>query len=175
MKFDPTVRRELGWVTLGTLLLTAVEIGVFFALGYYTADVLYGAILSAAGGIADIFLLAVAVTRALSYPPEEEAAAKGILKLSRIARMTLLLAVLAVGVILFNPVSTLVTIAFPRAVIVVQTVAEKRKAAAVAPAPVADEPDGTEPDETGAPEEGDAAATPEPETKGSEEDGTNDD
>ena len=169
MKFDPSVKREIGYVTLGTLLLTAVEIGVFFALGYYTPKVLYGAILSAAGGILDFFLLALTVTRALSYPPEEEAAAKGILKLSRIARMAFLLAVLAVGVILFSPWSTLITIIFPRVVIAVRNVAVRREAASSFPA-VADEPTETETDETDAPEEGDAED--EPETKGSEKDGT---
>ena len=83
MKFDPSVKREIGYVTLGTLLLTAVEIGVFFALGYYTPKALYGAILSAAGGILDFFLLALTVTRALSYPPEEEAAAKELERLEK--------------------------------------------------------------------------------------------
>ena len=169
MKFDPSVKREIGYVTLGTLLLTAVEIGVFFALGYYTPKVLYGAILSAAGGILDFFLLALTVTRALSYPPEEEAAAKGILKLSRIARMAFLLAVLAVGVILFSPWSTLITIIFPRVVIAVRNVAIKREEASSFPT-AADEPTETETDETDAPEEGDAED--EPETKGSEKDGT---
>ena len=169
MKFDPSVKREIGYVTLGTLLLTAVEIGVFFALGYYTPKVLYGASLSAAGGILDFFLLALTVTRALSYPPEEEAAAKGILKLSRIARMAFLLAVLAVGVILFSPWSTLITIIFPRVVIAVRNVAVKREAASSFPT-AADEPTETETDETDAPEEG--GAENEPETKGSEKDGT---
>ena len=169
MKFDPSVKREIGYVTLGTLLLTAVEIGVFFALGYYTPKALYGAILSAAGGIIDFFLLALTVTRALSYPPEEEAAAKGILKLSRIARMAFLLAVLAVGVILFSPWSTLITIIFPRVVIAVRNVAIKREEASSFPT-AADEPTETETDETDAPEEGDAED--EPETKGSEKDGT---
>ncbi len=169
MKFDPSVKREIGYVTLGTLLLTAVEIGVFFALGYYTPKALYGAILSAAGGILDFFLLALTVTRALSYPPEEEAAAKGILKLSRIARMAFLLAVLAVGVILFSPWSTLITIIFPRVVIAVRNVAVRREAASSFPT-AADEP--TETDETDAPDEGGAEDISEPETKGSEKDGT---
>ena len=160
MKFDPSVKREIGYVTLGTLLLTAAEIGVFFALGKYTADVLYGAILSACAGILNFFLLAVTVTRVLSYPPEEEAAAKGLLKLSRTARMFFLLAALAVGAILFNWVSTLITIFFPRIIIGVRAVAVKREAPALPTETEgtdepADEPDGEE-----------------TETKGSEEDGT---
>ena len=172
MKLNPSDRRELGWVALGTLALTAVEIGVFFALGYYTPKALYGAILSAAGGIIEIFLLAVAVTRAHSYPPEAQAAAKGFLKLSYFARMMFLLAVLAVGVILFNPVSTLITIIFPRTVIIVQTAVGKQKAASASFSSVADEPTETETDETDAPDEGGAEDISEPETKGSEKDGT---
>ena len=154
MKFDPSVKREIGYVTLGTLLLTAIEIGAFFALGHYTAKVLYGAILSAGAGIFNFFLLAVTVTRALSYSPEEEAAAKGLLKLSRISRMLFLLAILAVGVIFFSPWSTLITIFFPRVIVGVRSVAVRREAAANAPLDTADEPDG------------------ETETKGSEDDGT---
>ena len=138
MKLNPSDKRELGWVALGTLALTAVEIGVFFALGYYTPKALYGAILSAAGGIVEMFLLAV----------------------------------LAVGVILFNPVSTLITIIFPRTVIIVQTAVGKQKAASASFSSVADEPNETETDETDAPDEGGAEGISEPETKGSEKDGT---
>ena len=158
MKFDPSVKREIGYVTLGTLLLTAVEIGVFFALGYYTSKVLYGAILSAAAGILNFFLLAVTVTRALSYPPEEEAAAKGLLKLSRISRMLFLLALLAVGVIFFSPWSTLITIFLPRVIIAVRSVAVRRESAGAIPTEeTADEPSDNEDDE---------------QTKGSDENGT---
>ena len=158
MKFDPSVKREIGYVTLGTLLLTAVEIGVFFALGFYTAKVLYGAILSAAGGILNFFMLAVTVTRALSYSPEQEAAAKGLLKLSRTSRMLFLLALLAVGVIFFSPWSTLITIFLPRVIIAVRSVAVRRESAGIIPqGETADEPSGDEGD---------------PETKGSDENGT---
>ena len=160
MKFDPSVKREIGYVTLGTLLLTAAEIGVFLAIGKYAADVLYGAILSACAGILNFFLLAVTVTRALSYPPEEEAAAKGLLKLSRIARMFFLLAALAVGAILFNWVSTLITIFFPRIIIGVRAVAVKREAPALPT-----ETEGT--DEPADEPDGEGSVT-----KGSEEDGT---
>ncbi len=159
MKFDPSVKREIGYVTLGTLLLTAAEIGVFLAIGKYTADVLYGAILSACAGILNFFLLAVTVTRVLSYPPEEEAAAKGLLKLSRTARMFFLLAALAVGAILFNWVSTLITIFFPRIIIGVRAVAVKREAPAL-------------PTETEGTDELAETTGEETETKGSEEDGT---
>ena len=159
MKFDPSVKREIGYVTLGTLLLTAAEIGVFLSIGKYTADVLYGAILSAGAGILNFFLLAVTVTRVLSYPPEEEAAAKGLLKLSRTARMFFLLAALAVGAILFNWVSTLITIFFPRIIIGVRAVAVKREAPAL-------------PTETEGTDELAETTGGETETKGSEEDGT---
>ena len=170
MKFDPSVRREIGYVTLGTALLTAAEIGVFYLCGYYAPKVLFGAILSAVGGILNFFLLAVTVTRVLTYSPEEEAAAKGLLKLSRISRMLFLLAILAVGVIFFSPWSTLITVFFPRVIIGVRGVAVRREAAANAPSPT-DGADGDEPDESenGDPDEGDAD---EPEPKGSDEDGT---
>ena len=166
MKFDPSVKREIGYVTLGTLLLTAVEIGVFFLCGYYTSKVLFGAILSAVGGILNFVLLAVTVTRVLTYSPEEEAAAKGLLKLSRISRMLFLLAILAVGVIFFSPWSTLITVFFPRVIIGVRSVAVRREAAANAPIPTED-PEETETDD-GAPEEDGTETEP----KGSDEDGT---
>ena len=159
MKFDRSVKREIGYVALGTLLLTAAEIGVFFAVGSYTAKVLYGAILSASAGILNFFLLAVTVTRVLTYSPEEEAAAKGLMKLSRIARMLFLLAALAVGVLLFSKWSTLITIFFPRIIIGLRSVAVRRESAQSIPA------DETQPDE---PAEDDGND----ETKGSEENGT---
>ena len=159
MKFDRETKRELGYVTLGTLLLAAVEIGVFFAVGKYTADVLYGAILSAAAGILSAFLLAVTVTRAMSYPPEEEAAAKNLLKLSLISRRLFLLAVLAAGVLLFNWISTLVTSVFPYVIFHIRKPVVMREAAA----------SGIGAEET---EELAEADGEESETKGSEEDGT---
>ena len=165
MKFDRSVKREIAYVSIGTLLFTAAEIGVFFALGAYTAKVLYGAILSASAGILNFFLLAVTVTRALSYPPEEEAAAKGLLKLSRISRMFFLLAALAVGAILFNWISTLITIFFPRVMIGVRAVAVKREA----PALPVDTGETDEPDEPEEPAETDGEN---PIKKGSEDDGT---
>ena len=57
----------------------------------------------------------------------------------------------------------------PRVVIAVRNVAVRREAASSFPA-AADEPTETETDETGAPDEG--GAETEPETKGSEKDGT---
>lgn len=171
MKFDRSVKREIAYVSIGTLLFTAAEIGVFFALGAYTAKVLYGAILSASAGILNFFLLAVTVTRALSYPPEEEAAAKGLLKLSRISRMFFLLAALAVGAILFNWISTLITIFFPRVIIGVRAVAVKREAPALQVyTGEADEPG--EPDEPVEPEEPAETDGENPIKKGSEDDGT---
>ena len=171
MKFDRSVKREIAYVSIGTLLLTAAEIGVFFALGAYTAKVLYGAILSASAGILNFFLLAVTVTRALSYPPEEEAAAKGLLKLSRISRMFFLLAALAVGAILFNWISTLITIFFPRVIIGVRAVAVKREAPALQVyTGEADEPGG--PDEPVEQEEPAETDGENPIKKGSEDDGT---
>ena len=159
MKFDPETKRLLGLVTLGTLLLTAIEIGLFFAFGKYTADVLYGAILSAVAGILEIVLLAVTVTRVLNHSPEEEAAAKGLMKLSWFARALFLLAALAVGVILFNVYSTLITIFFPRAIIGVCNAVAKRRAAGF-------------PGETRFADELAESDGEESETKGSEEDGT---
>lgn len=140
MRFDPQVKREIGFVALGTLLLTAAEIGVFCAVGEYSANVLYGAILSASAGILNFFLLAVTVTRVLTYSPEEEAAAKGLMKLSRVARMLFLLAALAVGVLLFSRWSTLITIFFPRIIIGVRSVSVRRASALTAPTDASDEP-----------------------------------
>ena len=159
MKFDPSVKREIGFVTLGTLLLTAAEIGVFCAVGEYTAKVLYGALLSASAGILNFFLLAVTVTRVLTYSPEEEAAAKGLMKLSRIARMLFLLAALAVGVLLFSKWSTLITIFFPRIIIGLRSVAVRRASVSTV-APDSEESDGP------------AEETEIENVKGSEENGT---
>ena len=161
MKFDRSVTREIGYVTVGTVLLTAIEIGVFLAIGRFDADVLFGAMLSAFAGILNFFLLAVTVTRALTYSPEEEDAAKGLMKLSRTSRMLVLLALLAVGVIFFNRWATLITIFFPRVIIAVRSVAVKREAAALVQ-------NGTEPDEP----EPTPAEDGTNETKGSDEDGT---
>ena len=124
--FEVETKREIAFVALGTILLSALEIGVFFALGYYTDKVLFGACLSAGAGILNFFLLALTVEKVLTYPPEEEAGAKNLMKLSRVSRMLLLLALLAVGAWLFDVWSTLITALFPSIVIRVRALLRKR-------------------------------------------------
>ena len=119
--FEVETKREIAFVALGTILLSALEIGAFFLFGYYTDKVLFGACLSAAAGILNFILLALTVEKALTYPPEEEAAAKNLMKLSRVSRMLLLLALLAVGAWLFNVWSTLITAIFPSIIVRVRT------------------------------------------------------
>lgn len=179
MKIDRGILREVRFVALGTLFLSAVEALVFLALGKYDLSVLFGILLSGGAGVLNFFLLGLTVQKALSYGSADDAQARSTLKLSKTVRMLGLLAVLAVGVLLdcFSTVAVLVTVFFPRVTIFIRQIMIAR-ANAKNPAPVGGEaPDdnGETPDGTGeipetAGETRDAAGETPENTPGREED-----
>ena len=131
MKIDATVLRETRFVAVGTLFFAACEQLLFMAFGAWGLDVLLGTLLSGVAGVLNFLLLGLTIQRALGTLDAEQA--KQMMKLSRTVRMLGLLAVLALGVFLdvFSTVAVLVTVFFPRLVLVVRQIVLAKRGEAV--------------------------------------------
>ena len=89
------VYRETALVAVGELILTAVMVGVFAALGYFRMNVLWGAVAGCFVMIANYFLMAVTVSIAADRAEQgETAAAQKMIQLSSIVRLAVMAAVL---------------------------------------------------------------------------------
>ena len=153
MKIQPAVREQTGKVAAGVLILTALMVAVFLILGKFDWTVLTGAALGAAAGIANFFLMALTVQKAVdemkplppepedesrsdpaksedSEPPLSEGAKRGRdrVRLSYTLRMLGIGAVAVLGAVLpwFNIYAVLIPLLFPGLVIRVIGAAENR-------------------------------------------------
>ena len=74
MKIQPAVRDQTKALAIGVCILTALMVGVFLVIGKFDWTVLTGALLGAATGIANFFLMALTVQKAADemkpLPPE---------------------------------------------------------------------------------------------------------
>ena len=113
---NPTVRRELGWVTLWTLGLSAVMNLVFLLLGKWELRVLWGTLLGCAAAIGNFWLMCLTVVKAAAQEP---ARAKTTVSLSQTLRLLLQggVLVLAFTAKVFNPLAALLPLLFPQAAV----------------------------------------------------------
>ena len=76
MKIQPAVREQTRKLAIGVCILTALMVGVFLVIGKFDWTVLTGAVLGAATGIANFFLMALTVQKAADemkpLPPDPE-------------------------------------------------------------------------------------------------------
>lgn len=152
MQLEPAVKQETARIALGTAVLACVMMLVFLILGKFDMTVLWGTLLGYAAAIANFFLMALTVQKAVTSmkdepaPPapipenengdEEETpgpalskAARARVQASYTRRMLLLAAVgiIALTVDCFHPVATLICFLFPRLVISLLAIAEKKQ------------------------------------------------
>ena len=154
-KVQPTVRQETSKIAAGTLILSVVMILVFLLLGRFDITVLLGALLGSAAAIGNFFLLGLSVQMAaekmngVRFPSYEEAEAdledgeelappvspelqqaKRSMQLSYSGRLFLLAIVGILGLTLpcFHAVATVVPFLFPRIVIFLNGMLNKKEA-----------------------------------------------
>ena len=150
MKIQPAVREQTRAVGVGVCVLTALMVGVFLAVGKFDWTVLTGAVLGAATGIANFFLMALTVQKVTDgmpalpkrdeeetedeekkeQPISEEAARAGKkMQLSFLLRMLMLggVAALAVTSPVFHPWAALLPMLFPRIVIALRGLFENKQ------------------------------------------------
>ena len=112
MKVDPTVKKETVFIGFVTLLLSALLESVFLIIGKWDLTVLTGNLLGAAVGVANFFLLGLAVQKAVK---EEESRAQQIIKSSHTVRFACMVLIIVVAVLLpqaFNMWATLISLLF---------------------------------------------------------------
>ncbi|MBR6954720.1 MAG: ATP synthase subunit I [Clostridia bacterium] len=110
---NPTVRRELGWVTLWTLGLSALMNGIFLLLGKWEMRVLWGTALGCAAAIGNFLLMCLTVEKAVGQEP---ARAKATVASSQTLRLLMqgAVLVLAFTVKVFHPLAALLPLLFPQ-------------------------------------------------------------
>ncbi len=110
---NPTIRRELGWVSAWTLGLSAVMNLVFLLLGRWELRVLWGTLLGCATAIGNFWLMCRTVMRATALEPDR---AKTAVASSQTLRLLLqgAVLVLAFAVKEFQPLAALLPLFFPQ-------------------------------------------------------------
>lgn len=112
MKLNPSVKKELGHISLGVLVGDAVMIAVFAALKRLDYRVFLGTVLGSAAAIGNFLLMCLAVQKALNDPDRAKAIVQG----SYGKRMLAMVAVMVLGIVcksVFHPVAVLVPFLFP--------------------------------------------------------------
>ena len=154
MKIQPTVRQETLRIAKGTAIFTVVMLLVFALLNQFDLTVLWGALLGSFTAVFNFFLLGLSVQKAadmmkgVEFPPEPEenedgdepptlptppevTQAKQRMQMSYTGRMILLAAVGILGLTLscFHAVATVVPFLFPRLIIHIWNMNNKKKEA----------------------------------------------
>ena len=110
-RLDQTVKRETLYIAAWTLVLSALMESVFLVIGLWKPSVLFGNLISGAAAVLNFLLMGVTVQNAVE---KDEKDAASLMRFSQSMRMLMQLAAAAVGVMLFDPVASIVPLFFPR-------------------------------------------------------------
>lgn len=121
MDHRKTVLQQTGMLALGVLLCSGIMVGIFFALGQYQTNVLWGALLGSAVIIANHFFLSLTVHLAADRSQQGDVTkAKAMIQTSSLVRLMAMGAVLLIGVKLgCNVIALVLPLAFQRPVLMV--------------------------------------------------------
>lgn len=143
MKPDRTVLQQTARLAVGTAILAALMLAVYTVLGRFNLRVLGGALFTSALGIANFFLMGLTVQgiaeRAAEKQRDETEMAhfttqmENRMRLSKNLRMIALFALIVVGMKLFgfDPLASILPIAFPTVVIRVLQIIDIKKSSAI--------------------------------------------
>lgn len=123
-KVDDTVRRETVYIAVWVLLLSMIMQAVFLVVGKWDLSVLFGNVLSAFGAIANFFLMGITIQKAVDKEQKEAAQT---MKFSQTMRLFMQFAFLAVGVLFFNPITSIVPLFFPRIAVAFRPYLDKKQ------------------------------------------------
>lgn len=119
-KIDRTVLNETIFITCGTLVLSVLMNAVFLVIGKWDHTVLFGNLLGAISAIVNFLLMGLTIQSSIG---KEEKTVKRRVRISMILRELMLLGVAAIGALIpsaFNIISLLVSLFFPRLLIIVR-------------------------------------------------------
>ena len=144
-KIDPVVRKETAFMAAWTLIFSAILQAVFLVIGKWNYTVLLGNLLSAATVILNFLGMGITVQNAVE---KEEKEAKQAMKASGMIRTLFLFVVAAIGVLLpvFSNWTVLIPLFFPRIIVTIRPLWDKKTAASAASADAPPEQDSTKED-----------------------------
>ncbi len=124
-KIDATVRRETAFIAVWVLIFSVAMEAVFLVVGAWDYRVLAGNLLGAAAAVLNFFLMGLTVQNALGKNEKEAA---NLVRLSQSLRLLMLfvVAMIAFLVPVFNLVSALVPLLFPRFAIMLRPMFNKQ-------------------------------------------------
>ncbi len=126
MKIDKTVRKETIYITGSVLIMSVVMELIFAIIGKWDINVLFGNLLGGIFAILNFFLMGLTVQKAVG---QDEKKSTNMIKLSQSLRFLLLIVVAILGVELsvFNGVSTILALFFPRIAIAIRPLFDRKK------------------------------------------------
>ena len=118
MKFQPSTRKEVKRISAGVLIGSALMVAVFAAVGKFTLNVLWGALLGDAVAIGNFIYLCLSVQKAAAG---DEVKARLVMRTSYTMRMLVVVAALVVGMAVdtFNWLAVIIPLLLPRITIYV--------------------------------------------------------
>ena len=124
LKVDKTVLKETKYIAAVTVILSVLLQAVFLIIHKWNYTVLLGNVLGAAAATGNFFLMGVTVQRAVRLDEKE---AKTLMKSSQTLRNFGLFVIGMIGVLLsvFNTVTVLVPLFFPRFAILLKPFVDK--------------------------------------------------
>ena len=124
---DKNLLGEVKKMAMGVGVLTIIMVGVFAFLGYFSYQVVAGAVLGYAGCILNYFVLAYCVGKAVE---KDEKEAKRYMSGTYPLRMILIAAIIIVAIkapSYFNYIAAAIPFVFPRLVIMYFEITNKKK------------------------------------------------
>ncbi|MBQ8359742.1 MAG: ATP synthase subunit I [Oscillospiraceae bacterium] len=115
------VLKQTGILALGVLLLSSIMVAIFFALGQFQMNVLWGALLGSVVIVTNHFFLSLTVHRAADRSGQGDVAkAKNMIQTSSLIRLIAMGAALVIGVKLgCNVIALALPLAFQRPVLMI--------------------------------------------------------
>ena len=124
------ILRQTGEIALGVALCTGLMLVIYYGIGKFSMQVLWGAVAGFVLGVLNFLIMAVMACRAADKAQEQDVnAGKVLMQGSYFARLVLLFAVLIVGVKTgwFDPLAMVIPLVFVRPVITVMELMIKKK------------------------------------------------
>ena len=123
-KIDPVVRKETAYIAFWTLVFSLVLQAVFLIIDRWDYTVLLGNLLGAAANIANFFVMAQGVAKAVEKDAKD---ARQAMKLSSSMRLLALFLIMLVGALLevFNTWALIIPLLFTRVAIALRPLVDK--------------------------------------------------
>ncbi|MBO5257793.1 MAG: ATP synthase subunit I [Clostridia bacterium] len=124
MNIDPIVKKETGYMALGSLICTAIVAAVFLLLGNFDLTVALGCLVGFVLTVGNFFVMSNTLTKAIATGDEVTAKLK--MKQSYVTRSVVMLVVMGASIVLeqIHWVPVIASVFYPRIIIFVRGIAQ---------------------------------------------------